>query len=73
MQDALHFGYGSGQCGYHSGYGGLYGDRFYPGKFARMVARISSTDAGGGLACDAKPPEIVNERQLNRAYMFRNG
>ena len=32
VQDALHFGYGSGQCGYHSGYGGLYGDGLYPGN-----------------------------------------
>jgi hypothetical protein len=30
VQDALHFGYDSGQCGYHSGYGGLYGDGYYP-------------------------------------------
>ena len=30
VQDALHFGYGSGQCGYHSGRGGLYGDGLYP-------------------------------------------
>jgi hypothetical protein len=29
--DAWHFGYGSGRCGYHSGYGGLYGDGYYPG------------------------------------------
>ena len=28
--DALHFGYGGGACGYHSGYGGLYGDGRYP-------------------------------------------
>lgn len=32
VQDALHFGYSSGQCGYHSGYGGLYGDGLYPGN-----------------------------------------
>ena len=32
VQDALHFGYGSGQCGYHSGYDGLYGDGLYPGN-----------------------------------------
>jgi hypothetical protein len=31
VQDAVHFGYGSGRCGYHSGYGGLYGDGLYPG------------------------------------------
>lgn len=30
VQDALHFGYGAGVCGYHSGYGGLYGDGYYP-------------------------------------------
>ena len=30
VQDAQHFGYGSGKCGYHSGRGGLYGDGFYP-------------------------------------------
>ena len=30
--DATHFGYGSGRCGYHSGYGGLYGDGYYPGN-----------------------------------------
>jgi hypothetical protein len=30
VEDALHFGYGAGQCGYHSGYGGLYGDGLYP-------------------------------------------
>jgi hypothetical protein len=28
--DALHFGYSAGVCGYHSGYGGLYGDGYYP-------------------------------------------
>ena len=28
--DATHFGYGSGRCGYHSGYGGQYGDGYYP-------------------------------------------
>jgi hypothetical protein len=32
VQDALHFGYDSGRCGYHSGYGGLYGDGLYPGN-----------------------------------------
>jgi hypothetical protein len=32
VQDALHFGYGAGVCGYHSGYGGLYGDGLYPGN-----------------------------------------
>ena len=32
VQDALHFGYSEGVCGYHSGYGGLYGDGFYPGN-----------------------------------------
>jgi hypothetical protein len=32
VQDALHFGYSSGRCGYHSGYGGLYGDGLYPGN-----------------------------------------
>ena len=30
VQDSVHFGYGSGQCGYHSGRGGLYGDGYYP-------------------------------------------
>jgi hypothetical protein len=30
VQDALQFGYGSGECGYHSGRGGLYGDGYYP-------------------------------------------
>ena len=30
VQDALHFGYDSGRCGYHSGRGGLYGDGYYP-------------------------------------------
>jgi hypothetical protein len=30
VQDAQHFGYGSGQCGYHSGRAGLYGDGLYP-------------------------------------------
>jgi hypothetical protein len=30
--DATHFGYGSGRCGYHSGYGGQYGDGYYPGS-----------------------------------------
>jgi hypothetical protein len=30
VQDAVHFGRGSGWCGYHSGYGGLYGDGLYP-------------------------------------------
>lgn len=30
VQDAWHFGYGSGRCGFHSGYGGLYGDGYYP-------------------------------------------
>jgi hypothetical protein len=30
--DATHFGYGAGRCGYHSGYGGLYGDGYYPGN-----------------------------------------
>jgi hypothetical protein len=30
VQEALHFGYGAGVCGYHSGYGGLYGDGYYP-------------------------------------------
>lgn len=30
VQDALHFGYSAGVCGYHSGYGGLYGDGLYP-------------------------------------------
>jgi hypothetical protein len=30
VQDALRFGYSEGVCGYHSGYGGLYGDGFYP-------------------------------------------
>ena len=30
VQDAAHFGYGAGRCGYHSGYGGLYGDGLYP-------------------------------------------
>jgi hypothetical protein len=30
--DATHFGYGSGRCAYHSGYGGLYGDGYYPGN-----------------------------------------
>lgn len=32
VQDAVHFGYDSGQCGYHSGRGGLYGDGYYPGN-----------------------------------------
>jgi hypothetical protein len=32
VQDALHFGYSAGECGYHSGYGGLYGDGYYPGN-----------------------------------------
>jgi hypothetical protein len=30
--DATHFGYGSGRCDYHSGYGGLYEDGLYPGN-----------------------------------------
>jgi hypothetical protein len=30
VQDALHFEYSAGVCGYHSGYGGLYGDGYYP-------------------------------------------
>jgi hypothetical protein len=30
VQDSVHFGYGSGQCGYHSGRAGLYGDGLYP-------------------------------------------
>lgn len=30
VQDALHFGYSAGVCGYHSGRGGLYGDGYYP-------------------------------------------
>ena len=30
VEDAIHFGYGSGRCGHHSGYGGLYGDGLYP-------------------------------------------
>lgn len=30
VQDAVHFGYGAGVCGYHSGRGGLYGDGYYP-------------------------------------------
>ena len=30
VEDAVHFGYGGGICGYHSGYGGLYGDGRYP-------------------------------------------
>jgi hypothetical protein len=30
VQDALHFGFSEGKCGYHSGYGGLYGDGLYP-------------------------------------------
>jgi ABC-type Mn2+/Zn2+ transport system permease subunit len=30
VEDALHFGYSAGICGYHSGYGGLYGDGHYP-------------------------------------------
>jgi len=30
--DSTHFGRGSGWCGYHSGYGGLYGDGYYPGN-----------------------------------------
>jgi hypothetical protein len=30
IQDALHFGYSAGWCGYHSGYDGLYGDGLYP-------------------------------------------
>ena len=32
VQDALHFGYDLGRSGYHSGYGGLYGDGLYPGN-----------------------------------------
>jgi hypothetical protein len=32
VEDAIHFGYSSGRCGYHSGYGGLYGDGLYPGN-----------------------------------------
>lgn len=32
VQDSVHFGYDSGRCGYHSGYGGLYGDGYYPGN-----------------------------------------
>jgi len=32
VQDAVHFGFSSGRCGYHSGYGGLYGDGLYPGS-----------------------------------------
>lgn len=32
VQDAVHFGYDAGRCGYHSGYGGLYGDGLYPGN-----------------------------------------
>jgi hypothetical protein len=30
VEDAVHFGYSEGVCGYHSGYGGLYGDGYYP-------------------------------------------
>jgi hypothetical protein len=30
VEDAVHFGYSAGVCGYHSGYGGLYGDGRYP-------------------------------------------
>ena len=30
VEDALHFGLSAGRCGYHSGYGGLYGDGLYP-------------------------------------------
>jgi hypothetical protein len=30
VEDAVHFGYSAGVCGYHSGYGGLYGDGLYP-------------------------------------------
>lgn len=30
VQDAVHFGFSQGHCGYHSGYGGLYGDGYYP-------------------------------------------
>lgn len=30
VQDAVHFGFESGRCGYHSGRGGLYGDGYYP-------------------------------------------
>ena len=37
VQDALHFGYGSGRCGSHSGYGGLYGDGQYPGNVCEDV------------------------------------
>jgi hypothetical protein len=32
VQDALRFGYGTGYRTYHSGYGGLYGDGYYPGN-----------------------------------------
>jgi len=32
VQDAVHFGYSEGVCGYHSGRGGLYGDGYYPGN-----------------------------------------
>ena len=30
VQDAVHFGFSQGHCGFHSGYGGLYGDGYYP-------------------------------------------
>jgi len=32
VQDALRLGYGTGKWAYHSGYGGLYGDGYYPGN-----------------------------------------
>lgn len=32
VQDALRLGYGTGYRTYHSGYGGLYGDGYYPGN-----------------------------------------
>lgn len=30
VQDAVHFGLSQGHCGYHSGYGSLYGDGYFP-------------------------------------------
>ncbi len=32
VQDAPRLGYGTGYRTYHSGYGGLYGDGYYPGN-----------------------------------------